>query len=53
MCKVIEEMREEVEERTILKNIRTIMKTLKLTAEQAMEALEIPVSDKEKYLVKL
>ena len=33
--------------------LRTIMKNLKLTAEQAMKALAIPASDKEKYLVKL
>ena len=53
MCKIIEEMRDEVKERTKLEDIRTIMKNLKLTAEQAMKALAIQASDKEKYLVKL
>lgn len=53
VCRIIEEMRDEVKERTKLEDIRTIMKNLKLTAEQAMEALAIPASDKEKYLVKL
>ena len=53
VCKIIEEMCDEVKERTKLEDIRTIMKNLKLTAEQAMKALAIPASDKEKYLVKL
>jgi hypothetical protein len=53
VCKIIEEMCDEIKERTKLEDIRTIMKNLKLTAEQAMKALAIPASDKEKYLVKL
>ena len=32
-----------------LKDIRSLMETLKLTAEQAMEALQIPLSEQKKY----
>ena len=31
-------------------NIHSLMETLKLTAEQAMDALKIPVSDQPKYM---
>ena len=53
MCKVIEEMREEVEERTMLNAIKNIMEGLKYTAQQAMELLKIPADDQPKYLAKL
>jgi len=53
VCKVIEEMREEVAERTMLNAIRNIMEGLKYTAQQAMELLKIPASDQPKYLAKL
>jgi len=46
MCKVIEDMRNEVaqktEERTIVQNIKNLMLNLKLSLEQAMDALSIP-----------
>ena len=44
---------DEVEQRTVLRNIESLMKTLKLTAQQAMDALLIPDKDKPKYLTKL
>ena len=53
MCKVIEEMREEVEERTLLNAVKNIMEGLKYTAQQAMEPLKIPADDQPKYLAKL
>ena len=33
-----------------LASIRSLMKTMNLTAQQAMEALQIPASEYEKYL---
>ena len=61
MCKAMEEMREEsyqrgVEaggEQKVLESIKNIMKNLKLTVHQAMDALGIPADDQPKYLAKL
>ena len=36
-------------ETTTLNAIRNLMETLKLTAEQAMEALKVPEAEKAKY----
>ena len=57
MCQAMKElMKEEIaEERadakrdTTLENIKNMMKNLKLTAKEAMKALEIPVADQRKY----
>ena len=43
---------EGVEEERI-ENLKNLMESLKLTAQQAMDALKIPVSEREKYLEKL
>ncbi len=40
-------------EKTMIQNIKNLMKNLKLSAEQAMDALGIPKIDKEKYAAKL
>ena len=40
----------EVIEITTLNAIRNLMETLKLTAEQAMEALKVPKKEKVKYV---
>lgn len=53
MSKAIEEMKKEVEERTMLKAIKNIMENLHYTAPQAMEFLKIPASEQPKYLSKL
>ena len=57
MCKAMEDLREESIQRGIdqtrIENIKSLMKTLKLTAQQAMDALLIPVSEQPKYLAKL
>ncbi len=53
MCQAMEEMRDEVEVRTRVQAIKNIMETLKLTAQQAMEALKIPADDQPKYLAKI
>lgn len=57
MCQAIKEMLED--ERTegraegVVHNIRQMMKNLKLTAEQAMDVLEIPAEERSKYLEQL
>lgn len=65
MCKTMEEMGEDSYQRGVetgiqtgteqnrLESIRNIMESLKLTAEQAMDALGIPAADQPKYLSKL
>ena len=50
MCKVLEDMREETareqEQKTLAQSIRNLMETLKLTLEQAMDALKIPTDQR-------
>ncbi len=57
MCKVMEDLREESIQRGIDQNrvesIRNLMLTLKMTAQQAMDALLIPVTEQSKYAAKL
>lgn len=53
VCKVMEDMRNEKERETLLDAIKNVMDSFKVTAEQAMEALKIPVSDRPSYLEKL
>lgn len=43
----------EGKESAILQAIKSLMKTMKLAADQAMESLEIPVADRGKYLSRL
>jgi predicted transposase/invertase (TIGR01784 family) len=54
MRKIIQEVfKEELEENkktTLLENIRHMMETLNLTAQQAMDALKIPAKEQEKYI---
>ena len=40
-------------EQSLLESIRNLMKNLKLTAQQAMDALEIPKDDQARYAAKL
>lgn len=57
MCKMMEDLRAESIQRGIDQNrvesIKNLMQTLKLTAQQAMDALLIPVSEQPKYAAKL
>jgi hypothetical protein len=65
MCQALQElMKDEIEEKvndaadkaeteTQVNNIRKIMKNLKYTAEQAMDALEIPQQKRSTYISKL
>ena len=49
MCKVMEDMRFENTKQVMEKNILSIMKNLKLTVEQAMDALSVPQAQREMY----
>ena len=61
VCQAIEEMRRESKsegrmegvDETRLESIRNIMVTLKLTAQQAMDALLIPAGERPKYTARL
>lgn len=61
MCEIIERNKKEAATvaaaaattKTIVNSIKTLMRTMNLTAKQAMMALEIPVTDYEKYLMLL
>ena len=53
MCKSMEDMRNEAVENTSLQNIKNLMETMKLSAEQAMDALKIPDSDRMRYMERL
>lgn len=52
MCKLMEELQEEAKKETLLDNIRSLMETMNLTAQQAMNALKVPI-DKQKEYVEL
>lgn len=52
MCKLMEELQEEAKKETLLDNIRSLMETMNLTAQQAMNALKIS-ADKQKEYVEL
>ena len=49
----IEQGREEGREISTLENIRNLMNNMKWDAEQAMDAIGVPVEDRKKYLSKL
>ena len=57
MCKMMEDLRAESIQRGIdqsrVESIKNLMQTLKLTAQQAMDALMIPASEQPKYAAKL
>lgn len=53
VCKILEDMRNEAVERSILQTIRNLMETLKLSAEDAMAAMKIPDAERRKYIAKL
>lgn len=53
VCKVMEDMRNEKERETRFNDIINIMETLKLTVEQAMDALKIPSSERSIYMDRL
>ena len=44
-----EKTAEETKQTTLIENIRSMMKKLNLTAQQAMDILEIPANEQNKY----
>ena len=48
--KATAEATEESKKNTMIANIRSLMKKLNLTAQQAMDILEVPASEQGKYL---
>ena len=49
MCRMMEDMRNEEAKKTKVIDIENLMRNLKLTAEQAMEALSVPQTQREMY----
>ena len=49
MCKVMEDMRFEEAKKTKVIDIENLMRNLKFTVEQAMDALSIPQAQREMY----
>ena len=49
MCKVMEDMRKEVDERRSVADIKSVMESFGVTIEKAMEALKIPVTQWDRY----
>lgn len=52
-AETMELFRQEGVDKNRIESIKTVMKKLKYTAQQAMEFLEIPIADRAKYLAKL
>lgn len=53
MSRIGDEIYKEAEEKRLLQDIRNLMDTMKLSVEQAMDALKVPDYDKEKYAARL
>lgn len=49
MCKAFEEVRDKAREEKEFSNIKTLMETMSLTAQQAMDALRVPAEEQAKY----
>ena len=49
MCKVMEDMRFEESKKTKVIDIENLIRNLKLTVEQAMDALSVPQAQREMY----
>ena len=50
MCQAIEGMKQEAVDNTLVESIKNLMKNLKMTAEQAMDALGVSSEDRKKYV---
>ena len=53
MCEIMDELRQEVHEATLLNDVKSLMETTKWSAEQAMDALKIPADLRKKLAAKL
>ena len=50
MCIAIQEMKKEEKDNILLETIKNVMKNLKMTAEQAMDAMGISADDQKRFL---
>ena len=50
MCPIIERNRQEAAKEATITSLKNLMKNLKLTAKQAMDALDIPESERATYI---
>lgn len=53
MCKAMDDLKTDLQAKELLKNIRSLMKTMRLTIDQAMDALEVPEEDRDRYRAKI
>ena len=57
MCKAIEDMRNETRKEehffTVLENLKNVMDTFHVSTDKAMDALKIPIEDRDRYLSRL
>ncbi len=53
VCQAIRDMEKEAVEKNMVESIKNLMKNLKMTAEQAMDALGINAEDKKRYVLML
>ena len=53
MCQIMEDLRLEAEEQTLLNSIRKMMQNLQLNAEKAMAVLEIPEAQQKRLAARL
>ena len=53
MCKAMEDMRNEAVERNTVELLKNLMETMKMTAQQAVDALKIPLDKQSNYIAKL
>ena len=53
MCKAFEEVRNESKQEEKISNLKAMMETLSLNAQQAMDALKIPTEERDKYAAML
>ena len=53
VCKAMEDMRNEAVERNTVELLKNLMETMKMTAQQAVDALKIPLDKQSNYIAKL
>ena len=49
MCAIMDELRKETEIRTHVKTLKVLMRKLKISAEEAMDFLDIPEAERGRY----
>ncbi len=53
VCKAMEDMRNEAVERNTVELLKNLMESMKWTAKQALDALQIPLDKQGSYIAKL